>query len=93
MERGSPFPDIKELTDTLVAAVKALEDRYRKVCMEAGNTNTSVYQILRDDGLLHFYELILRSGLSRTTVHRALVELRTLGLVVKDDKRDRWNAV
>jgi hypothetical protein len=52
LERGSPFPDVKELTDALVTAVKALEDKYRKVCMEAGNANTRIYQILRDKGPL-----------------------------------------
>jgi DNA-binding IclR family transcriptional regulator len=74
----------------LLAAVRRLEERYRKVCREAGNANTRVYQVLTDEGPLHFYELILRTGMSRSSVHRALVELRALGLVEKDDKTDRW---
>lgn len=61
--------------------------------MEAGNANTKIYQVLRDERPLHFYELIPRSGLPRATVYRALVELRALGLVVKDEKADRWSAV
>jgi len=69
-----------------------LEDRYRKVCLQAGNASTMVYQTLRDAGPLHFYELIIRSGLSRSTVHVALVVLRGLGLVEKDEKTDEWKA-
>ena len=92
MERGLPFPDVKELTDALVAAVKALEDKYRKVCMEAGNANTKIYQILRDDGPLHLYELTSLTGLSRATAYRTLLELNRLGLIVKDEKTDRWSA-
>ncbi len=83
--------DLKALADALVAAVRELEDRYRKVCLEAGNANTRIYQVLRDAGPLHFYELILRTKLSRSTVHESLLELKSLGLVVKDEKRDRWS--
>ena len=90
---GSPFPDVKELADALVAAVRALEDRYRKVCLEAGNANTRIYQILKDHGPLHFYELILKSGLSRSSVHKSLLELKALGLVLKDERTDQWIAV
>lgn len=74
-------------------AVAELEERYRKVCLEAGNANTKVYQLLRDEGPLHFYELIMRSGFSRSTVHVALVVLRGLGLVEKDEKTDEWSVV
>jgi DNA-binding IclR family transcriptional regulator len=55
--------------------------------------NSRIYQVLRDAGPLHFYELIPRSGLPRAMVYRALLELRALGLVVKDEKADRWSAV
>jgi len=85
--------DVKGLADALVATVRALEDRYRKVCLEAGNANTRIYQILRDEGPLHLYELLPRTELSRATVYRALLELRALRLVVKDEKTDRWSAV
>jgi len=85
--------DLKALADALVAAVRELEDRYREVCLEAGNANTKVYQILRDEGPLHLYELIPRVEFSRATVYRALLELRALRLVVKDEKTDRWSAV
>jgi hypothetical protein len=65
--------DLKALTDALLAAVKRLEEGYRKVCLEAGNANTRVYQVLKDEGPLHFYELVLKTKMSRSTVHRALV--------------------
>jgi len=52
-----------------------------------------IYQILRDAGPLHFYELIMRSGLSRSTVHVALTVLRGLGLVEKDERTDEWTVV
>jgi len=52
-----------------------------------------VYQVLRDEGSLHFYELILRSRLSRASVHRVLLVLRALGLVVKNEKTDQWSTV
>jgi len=61
--------------------------------LKAGNANMKIYQILRDEGPLHFYELIMRSGLSRSTVHVALTVLRGLGLVEKDEKTDEWRAV
>ena len=63
------------------------------MCLKAGNANTKIYQILRDEGPLHFYELIMRSGLSRSTVHVALTVLRGFGLVEKDEKTDEWTAV
>jgi len=81
------------LADALAAAVRQLEARYRKVCLEAGNANTKIYQVLQDEGPLHFYELILRTGLGRATVHRALVELSALHLVEKDEKTDKWATV
>jgi len=62
------------------------------LCLQAGNANTKIYQILRDEGPLHFYELIMRSGLSRSTVHVALTVLRGLGLVEKDERTDEWRA-
>jgi len=61
--------------------------------LEAGNANTRIYQILRDEGPLHLYELIPRVEFSRATVYRALLELRALRLVVKEEKTDRWSAV
>jgi len=70
-----------------------LEEKYRKVCLQAGNACTKVYQTLRDAGPLHFYELIMRSGLSRSTVHVALIVLQGLGLVEKHEKTDEWKAV
>jgi len=51
-----------------------------------------VYQLLRDEGPLHFYELIMRSRLARSTVHLALVELGKLGLIAKDEKTDLYRA-
>ena len=52
-----------------------------------------IYQILRDEGPLHFYGLVMRSGLARTTVHVALTVLKGVGLVEKDEKTDEWKAV
>lgn len=63
------------------------------MCLKAGNANMKVYQILRDEGPLHFYELIMRSGLSRSTVHVTLTVLRGLGLVEKDERTDEWRAL
>ena len=63
------------------------------MCLKAGNANMKVYQILRDEGPLHFYELTMRSGLSRSTVHIALTVLRGLRLVEKDERTDEWTVV
>jgi len=63
------------------------------LCLEAGNANMKIYQILRDEGSLHFYELIMRSCFSRSTVHVALTVLRGLGLVEKDEKTDEWRVI
>ena len=91
---GSPISsELNRLAEALVAAVKELEDKYRKVCLQAGNANTKTYQTLRDAGPLHFYDLVLRTGLSRSTVHVALAELRVLGLVRRDEKTDTWAVV
>jgi len=90
---GSPISsELNRIAEALVAAVKELE-KYRRVCLDAGNANTKIYQILRDAGPLHFYELIMRSNLSRRSVHRALTTLRMLGLVQKDEETDTWRAV
>lgn len=70
-----------------------MEDRYRKVCLQVGNANTKVYQILRDAEPLHFYEIVMRSSLSRSTVYEALIMLESSGLVQKDEKNDTWRAV
>ena len=43
--------------------------------------------------LFLLYELIPWTGLSRSSVHRALVELRALGLIVKDERTDKWAVV
>lgn len=96
MSHGGEAPitiEVKRLADALLAAVEKLEDKYRRVCLEAGNANTKIYQLLVDSGPLHFYELIMRSRLSRRTVHRALMTLRMLGLVRKDEETDAWRAV
>jgi len=91
---GSPISsELNRLAEALIAAVKELEEKYRKVCLDAGNANTKIYQLLKDAGPLHFYELILRSNLSRRSVHRALMTLRMLGLVQKDEETDTWRAV
>jgi len=80
--RGSPpmTDEVRALADALVEAFRRLEEEYRRLCLMAGNANARVYQVLRDEGPLHLYELIPRTGLSRATVYRALLELNTLGL-------------
>jgi len=92
---GSPpmTDEVRALADALVEAFRRLEEEYRRLCLMAGNANTRVYQVLRDEGPQHFYELILWTGLSRNSVHRALVGLRAIGLVVKDEETDRWGVV
>ncbi len=81
------------LAEGILSAIRELEERYRKVCLQAGNANTKIYQILRDGGSLHFYELVIRSHLSRSTVYLALIALETLGLVQKDEKTDNWKVL
>jgi len=63
------------------------------LCLKAGNANAKIYQLLKDEGPLHFYELIMQSGLSRSTVHVALTVLRGLGLVEKDERTDEWRTL
>ena len=85
--------EVKRLADALIKATAESEERYRKVCLEAGNANTRIYQILRDAGPSHFYELVAKSSLSRSTVYAALVALERLGLVEKDERTDLWSVV
>jgi DNA-binding transcriptional ArsR family regulator len=83
--------EVRALADALVEAFRRLEEEYRRLCLMAGNANARVYQVLRDEGPLHFYELILRTGLARSTVHEALLELRALGLVQRNERTDQWS--
>ena len=61
--------------------------------MEAGNANTKVFQLLYDEGPLHFYQIIEKTGYSRSRVHYSLIELSRMGLIKKDEKTDLWSIV
>jgi len=61
--------------------------------VEAGNANTKVFQLLYDGGPLHFYQIIEKTGYSRSRVHYSLIELSRMGLIKKDEKTDLWSIV
>jgi len=61
--------------------------------VEAGNANTKVFQLLYDQGPLHFYQIIEKTGLSRSRVHYSLIELSRIGLIKKDEKTDLWSGI
>jgi len=87
------FSRIEELAGEIVSEIKKIQDRYRKLCVKAGNANTRIFQLLYDKGPLNFYQIIEDTGLSRSRVHYSLVELSRSGLVRKDEKTDLWSVV
>jgi len=50
-----------------------------------------IYQLLNDEGPLHFYRIVERTRLSRSRVHYSLVELSKAGLIKKDEETDLWS--
>jgi len=87
------FSRVEELAGEIVSEVKKLQERYRKLCVKAGNASTRIFQLLYDKGPLHFYHIIEKTGYSRSKVHYSLLELSRIGLVKKDEKTDLWSAV
>ena len=87
------FSRVEELAGEIVSEVKKLQEKYRKLCVEAGNANTKVFQLLYDEGPLHFYQIIEKTGYSRSRVHYSLIELSRMGLIKKDEKTDLWSIV
>jgi len=87
------FSRVEELAGEIASEVKKLQDRYRKLCVKAGNANTKVFQLLYDEGPLHFYQIMEKTGLSRSRVHYSLIELSKIGLVKKDEKTDLWSMI
>jgi len=61
--------------------------------LEAGNANTTIYQVLSDGGPLHFYRIVEKTRLSRSKVHYSLIELSNAGLIKKDEKTDLWSVL
>ena len=87
------FSRVEELAGEIVSDVKRIVERYRKLCLEVGNANTRVFQLLYDEGPLHFYQIIEKTGLSRSRVHYSLIELSRVRLIKKDEKTDVWSVV
>jgi len=87
------FSRVEELAGEIVSEVKKLQEKYRKLCVKAGNANTKVFQLLYDEGPLHFYQIMEKTTYSRSKVHYSLLELSRIGLVKKDEKTDLWSAV
>jgi len=85
------FGRVEELAGEIVSEVKKLQERYRKLCMKAGNANTKVFQLLFDEGPLHFYQIMEKTRYSRSKVHYSLLELSRIGLVKKDERTDLWS--
>jgi len=50
-----------------------------------------IYQLLYDEGPLHFYQVVEGTKLSRSRVHYSLVELSKAGLIKKDEETDLWS--
>jgi len=87
------FSRVEELAGEIVFEVKRLQEKYRKLCVEAGNANTRIFQLLYDEGPLHFYQIVEKTGLSRSRVHYSLIELTRTQLIKKDEKTDLWSAI
>jgi len=87
------FSRVEELAGEIASEVKRLREKYRKLCVEAGNANTKIFQLLYDEGPLHFYQIIEMTGLSRSRVHYSLIELSRIQLIKKDEKTDLWSVV
>ena len=87
------FSRVEELAGEIVSEVKKLQEKYRKLCVEAGNANTRIFQLLYDEGPLHFYRIIEKTGLSRSRVHYSLIELSRTQLIKKDEKTDLWSII
>ena len=87
------FSRVEELAGEIVSEVKKIQERYRKLCVKAGNANTRIFQLLCDEGPLHFYQIIDKTRLSRSKVHYALIELSRIGLIKKDEKTDLWSVI
>jgi len=85
------FGRVEELAGEIVSEVKKLQEKYRKLCVKAGNANTKVFQLLYEEGPLHFYQIMEKTGLSRSRVHYSLIELARVGLARKDENTDRWS--
>jgi len=85
------FSRVEELAGEIVSQVKRIVERYRKLCLEVGNANTRIFQLLHDEGPLHFYQIIEETGLSRSRVHYSLIKLGQVGLVKKDEKTELWS--
>ena len=88
-----PFSRVEELAGEIVSESKRFREKYRKLCVEAGNANTKVFQLLYDEGSLHFYQIIEKTGLSRSRIHYSLIELSRIGLIKKDEKTDLWSTL
>jgi len=88
-----PFSRVEELAGEIVSEFKRLREKYRKLCVEAGNANTRIFQLLYDEGPLHFYQIVEKTGLSRSRVHYSLIELTRTQLIKKDEKTDLWSAI
>jgi len=87
------FSRVEELAGEIVSEVKKLQEKYRKLCVKAGNANTRIFQLLYDGGPQHFYQIVEKTRLSRSKVHYALIELSRIGLIKKDEKTDLWSVV
>jgi len=87
------FSRVEELAGEIVSEVKKLQEKYRKLCVKAGNANTKVFQLLCDEGPLHFYQIMEKTRYSRSKVHYCLIELSKVGLVRKDEKTDLWSII
>jgi len=85
------FSRVEELAGEIVSEVKKLQEKYRKLCVKAGNANTKVFQLLYDEGPLHFYQIMEKTRYSRSKVHYSLLELSRIGLVKKDERTDLWS--
>ena len=53
----------------------------KKACLVVGNKSTLIIHILLTEGPQHFYQLVDKANASRSTIHRALVNLKQLELI------------
>jgi len=87
------FSRVEKLAGEIVSEVKRIVEHYRKLCLEVGNANTRIFKLLYDEGPLHFYQIIEKTGLSRFRVYYSLIEPSRIALVKKDQKTDLWPVI
>lgn len=75
--------------ETMVRQRKMIETLREKAAMQRHDTNERVMEFLGRDGPLSAEQLVLKTGLAKSTIQNAIDRLRRGGLVLKLNDRRR----